>query len=1005
MKDLGHGANVDFMAKAFNKNTKDIIDFSSNINPKLISNLEKYILEGLNKSTSYPDINYTSLKKNIGNYININPEFIIPGNGATEIIYLLMKNIKKRLAILNPTFSEYERGARLNNLEVINFMLNKDDEFSVNLDEIEEKIDEFDSLFICNPNNPNGKVKNIEKLLELMSKHNKLLIVDETFMEFVYEEEKYSLIKYINKYENLFILKAVTKFFGMPGLRLGYGVTSNKKLIENIKKEGFVRIRVNGENYEVTDEIDLSKNKKHNIEVVVDRIVIKDGIESRLTDSIETAVKLSDGLVIAQIIDGEEILYSTKFACPEHGVGIEELSPRMFSFNAPFGACETCNGLGESKEVDPDLVIPNKDLSIKQGAIAAWGSVGVNDDTYYSKMVQSLANHFGVSIETPVKDLPEEFVHELLYGTNNVMVQFIYESKYGGRREYQAYFEGVIPNLERRYRETNSEYSRDKIEEYMAETPCPKCKGARLKKEVLSVLVDGKNIMEVTDFSVNELVEYIENINLSEKQKFIAHEILKEIRGRAIFLRDVGLDYLNLSRKAGTLSGGEAQRIRLATQIGSALVGVLYVLDEPSIGLHQRDNDRLIKTLRHLTDIGNTLIVVEHDEDTMRECDYIVDIGPGAGVHGGQIVAQGTLEEILDNPNSITGQYLSGKKEIQIPEITREGNGNFIEIVKANENNLKNINVKFPLGKFTCITGVSGSGKSTLINDILYKGIASKINKLRDRPGKHKEIKGIENIDKIINIDQSPIGRTPRSNPATYTGVFDMIRDLFASTNEAKARGYQKGRFSFNIKGGRCEACKGDGIIKIEMHFLPDVYVPCEVCKGERYNRETLQVKYKDKTIADVLDMNVEEALKFFENIPNIKRKLETLMDVGLSYIKLGQPSTQLSGGEAQRIKLATELSKRPTGKTLYILDEPTTGLHMADVDKLIQVLQKLADTGNSIVVIEHNLDVIKTCDYIIDLGPEGGYKGGKIVATGTPEEVSKVEGSYTGKFLKKYFE
>ena len=779
---------------------------------------------------------------------------------------------------------------------------------------------------------------------------------------------------------------------------------THKKLIENIKKEGFVRIRVNGENYEVTDEIDLSKNKKHNIEVVVDRIVIKDGIESRLTDSIETAVKLSDGLVIAQIIDGEEILYSTKFACPEHGVGIEELSPRMFSFNAPFGACETCNGLGESKEVDPDLVIPNKDLSIKQGAIAAWGSVGVNDDTYYSKMVQSLANHFGVSIETPVKDLPEEFVHELLYGTNNVMVQFIYESKYGGRREYQAYFEGVIPNLERRYRETNSEYSRDKIEEYMAETPCPKCKGARLKKEVLSVLVDGKNIMEVTDFSVNELVEYIENINLSEKQKFIAHEILKEIRGRAIFLRDVGLDYLNLSRKAGTLSGGEAQRIRLATQIGSALVGVLYVLDEPSIGLHQRDNDRLIKTLRHLTDIGNTLIVVEHDEDTMRECDYIVDIGPGAGVHGGQIVAQGTLDEILDNPNSITGQYLSGKKEIQIPEITREGNGNFIEIVKANENNLKNINVKFPLGKFTCITGVSGSGKSTLINDILYKGIASKINKLRDRPGKHKEIKGIENIDKIINIDQSPIGRTPRSNPATYTGVFDMIRDLFASTNEAKARGYQKGRFSFNIKGGRCEACKGDGIIKIEMHFLPDVYVPCEVCKGERYNRETLQVKYKDKTIADVLDMNVEEALKFFENIPNIKRKLETLMDVGLSYIKLGQPSTQLSGGEAQRIKLATELSKRPTGKTLYILDEPTTGLHMADVDKLIQVLQKLADTGNSIVVIEHNLDVIKTCDYIIDLGPEGGDKGGKIVATGTPEEVSKVEGSYTGKFLKKYF-
>ena len=780
---------------------------------------------------------------------------------------------------------------------------------------------------------------------------------------------------------------------------------THKKLIDNIKKEGFVRIRVNGENHEVTDDIELSKNKKHNIEVVVDRIIVKDGIESRLTDSIETAVKLSDGLVIAQIIDGEEILYSTKFACPEHGIGIEELSPRMFSFNAPFGACETCNGLGESKEVDPDLVVPNKELSIKQGAIAAWGSVGVNDDTYYSKMVQSLANQFNVSIETPFKDLPEDFVQELLYGTNNTIVQFIYESKYGGRREYQAYFEGVIPNLTRRYNETNSDYARDKIEEYMSETPCPKCKGARLKKEVLSVLVDGKNIMDVTDFSVNELIEYIENITLSEKQKFIAHEILKEIKGRAIFLRDVGLDYLNLSRKAGTLSGGEAQRIRLATQIGSALVGVLYVLDEPSIGLHQRDNDRLIKTLRHLTDIGNTLIVVEHDEDTMRECDYIVDIGPGAGIHGGQIVAEGTLDEILANSNSITGQYLSGKKVIQIPETTREGNGNFIEIVKANENNLKNINVKFPLGKFTCITGVSGSGKSTLINDILYKGIASKVNRLRDRPGKHKEIKGIENIDKIINIDQSPIGRTPRSNPATYTGVFDMIRDLFASTNEAKARGYQKGRFSFNIKGGRCEACKGDGIIKIEMHFLPDVYVPCEICKGERYNRETLQVKYKDKTIADVLDMNVEEALKFFENIPNIKRKLETLMDVGLSYIKLGQPSTQLSGGEAQRIKLATELSKRPTGKTLYILDEPTTGLHMADVDKLIQVLQRLADTGNTIVVIEHNLDVIKTCDYIIDLGPEGGDKGGKIVATGTPKEVSKVEGSYTGMFLKKYFE
>ena len=780
---------------------------------------------------------------------------------------------------------------------------------------------------------------------------------------------------------------------------------THKKVIENITKEGFVRIRVNGENYEVTDEIDLNKNKKHNIDVVVDRIVIKDGIEGRLADSIETAVKLSDGLVIAQIIDGEEILYSTKFACPEHGIGIEELSPRMFSFNAPFGACDVCKGLGESREVDPDLVIPNKDLSIKQGAIAAWGSVSTSDDTYYSKMVQSLAEHYNVSLDTPFKDLPEDFVQELLYGENNITVEFIFDSKFGGRRHYKAPFEGVIVNLERRYRETNSEYSREKIEEYMAETPCPKCKGSRLRKEVLSVLIGGKNIIEVTDLSVKELLNFMGSLELSEKNKFIAHEILKEINERSSFLRDVGLEYLTLSRKAGTLSGGEAQRIRLATQIGSALVGVLYVLDEPSIGLHQRDNEKLIGTLRHLTDLGNTLIVVEHDEDTMREADYVVDIGPGAGVHGGEIVAQGTLDEILENPNSMTGLYLSGRKVIEIPKHIREGNGNFIEIIGATENNLKNVDVKLPLGKFICITGVSGSGKSSLINSILYKGVASKVNKLRERPGKHKEIKGIENIDKIINIEQSPIGRTPRSNPATYTGVFDQIRDLFATTNEAKARGYKKGRFSFNVKGGRCEACKGDGIIKIEMHFLPDVYVPCEVCKGERYNRETLQVKYKDKTIADVLDMNVEEALEFFENIPSIKRKLETLMDVGLSYIKLGQPSTQLSGGEAQRIKLATELSKRPTGKTLYILDEPTTGLHMADVDKLIHVLQKLADTGNSIVVIEHNLDVIKTCDYIVDLGPEGGDKGGTIIATGTPKEICKVKESYTGQFLKKYFE
>lgn len=777
---------------------------------------------------------------------------------------------------------------------------------------------------------------------------------------------------------------------------------THKNLIENIKKEGFVRLRVDGENYEVIDEINLEKNKKHNIEVVVDRIIIKEGIENRLADSIETSIKLSDGLVIA-LVDDKEILYSTKFACPDHGIAIEELSTRMFSFNSPFGACEVCNGLGESKEVDIDLVIPNKELSIKQGGIAPFGNV--SDDTYYSKMIKTLANIYNVSLETPIKNLSKEFLDAILHGDNKKLLEFEYESKYGGRKTHQTYFEGIISNLKRRYSETTSEIAREKIEEYMTETVCPKCKGARLKKEVLYVLVDNKNIMEVTDFSISELINYIENINLNDKQKLIASEILKEIKSRAKFLSDVGLDYLTLSRKAGTLSGGEAQRIRLATQIGSALVGVLYVLDEPSIGLHQRDNYRLIKTLRHLTDIGNTLIVVEHDEDTMRECDYIVDIGPGAGVYGGEIVAKGTLEDIINNEKSLTGMYLSGKRKIEIPETIREGNGKFIEIIKASENNLKNVNLKLPLGKFVCVTGVSGSGKSTLINDILFKAISSKINKSKDKPGKHKEIKGIENIDKIINIDQSPIGRTPRSNPATYTGIFDNIRDLFASTNEAKARGYQKGRFSFNIKGGRCEACSGDGVIKIEMHFLPDVYVPCEVCKGKRYNRETLQVKYKEKTISDVLDMNIEEALEFFENIPIIKRKLQTLMDVGLSYIKLGQPSTQLSGGEAQRIKLATELSKRPTGKTLYILDEPTTGLHMEDVNKLITVLQRLCDNGNSMVVIEHNLDVIKTCDYIIDLGPEGGNKGGEIIATGTPKEVSKIDGSYTGKFLKKYFE
>lgn len=777
---------------------------------------------------------------------------------------------------------------------------------------------------------------------------------------------------------------------------------SHKKVIDNIRKEGFVRVRIDGETYDVNDEFELEKNKKHTIEVIVDRIVIKENIEARLAGSVETAVKLSDGLIICHVIDGEETMYSTKFACPDHGIGIEELSPRMFSFNAPFGACDVCNGLGESREVDVDLVVPNKELSLKQGAIAAWSTNGLNDNTYYSMMVKALCDKYNVSIETPFKDLPDDFVEELLNGKENTLLTFEFDSKFGGMKTYQNYYEGVVVNLERRYRETNSDAMRDRLDDFMADRPCPKCKGRRLKPEVLAVKVGGKNIMEVTDLSVEDLIDYIEGLNLSEMDMHIAKDVVKEIRERASFLKNVGLGYLTLSRKAGTLSGGEAQRIRLATQIGSALTGVLYVLDEPSIGLHQRDNDKLIATLRNLTDLGNTLIVVEHDEDTMRAADYIVDIGPAAGIHGGEIVAQGPVEEIIKNPNSITGKYLSGEIKIPVPETTREGNGNFVEVVGAKENNLKNINAKFPLGKFTCVTGVSGSGKSTLVNEILYKGLTHKINKSRVRPGDHKEILGTEHIDKIINIDQSPIGRTPRSNPATYTGVFDMIRDLFASTNEAKARGYKKGRFSFNVKGGRCEACKGDGILKIEMFFLPDVYVPCEVCKGERYNRETLQVKYKDKSIADVLDMNVEEALEFFENHASIKRKLESLMDVGLSYIKLGQPSTQLSGGEAQRIKLATELSKRPTGRTMYILDEPTTGLHSEDVRKLIEVLQRLADTGNTVVVIEHNLDVIKTADHIIDLGPEGGTMGGTIIATGRPVDICKVESSYTGQYLKK---
>lgn len=774
----------------------------------------------------------------------------------------------------------------------------------------------------------------------------------------------------------------------------------HQKIFESIRKEGFVRIRVDGEVKDVNEEIKLDKNKKHSIEVVVDRIVIKSGIEQRLTDSLETALKMADGLVIVDIIDKDEMLFSQKLSCIDCGIGIDELSPRMFSFNSPFGMCETCNGLGNHKKVDPELVIPNPSLSINQGAIAPYGNT--SDDTYYFKMFKTIADYYNFDMDRPIGEASQEILDELLYGTGDRAISFEFESRFSGMRSYEAPFEGIIPNLERRYGETNSDYMREKIEGFMSVIPCPKCVGTRLRPESLAVKVEDINISQLTDLSIRKALDFFNNISLTEKQEIIAHQILKEIRERLNFLVDVGLDYLTLSRNAGTLSGGESQRIRLATQIGSSLVGVLYVLDEPSIGLHQRDNDRLLKTLRNLTDLGNTLIVVEHDEDTMFVADHIVDIGPGAGLHGGEIVAQGTIEDIKKCDASITGQYLSGKKEISVPKKRRKPNGKWIEVKGASENNLKNIDVKFPLGVFTSVTGVSGSGKSTLVNEILYKRIAQELHRSKDKPGKHKSVEGLEHIDKIIDIDQSPIGRTPRSNPATYTGVFDFIRDVFSITPEAKVRGYSKGRFSFNVKGGRCEACKGDGIIKIEMHFLPDVYVPCEVCKGKRYNRETLQVKYKGKTISEVLDMTVEESLEFFDSIPSIKRKIQTMYDVGLGYIKLGQPSTQLSGGEAQRIKLATELSKRSTGKTLYILDEPTTGLHIADIHKLIKVLNKLVDGGNAVVVIEHNLDVIKTSDYIIDLGPEGGDKGGTIVFQGSPEELCKVPESYTGQFLSK---
>ena len=777
---------------------------------------------------------------------------------------------------------------------------------------------------------------------------------------------------------------------------------THAKLFEQARKSGYVRVLADGNLYVLNEEIKLDKNIKHNIEIIVDRLIVKPGIEKRLTDSIETVLNLAEGKLVVDTMDGNYVNFSQSFACPDCGISIDEIEPRSFSFNNPFGACPSCFGLGYRMEFDVDLMIPDRSLSISQGAITVMGWQSCTDKGSFTRAIlDALAKEYHFDLDTPFEEYPQEVQDVLIHGTNGKEVKVYYKGQ-RGEGVYDVAFEGIVKNVERRYRETGSETMKQEYESFMRITPCPSCKGQRLKPEALAVTVGDKNIHEVTSMSISSLHEFLEELKLSETQQLIGEQVLKEIKARVGFLVNVGLDYLTLARATGTLSGGEAQRIRLATQIGSGLVGVAYILDEPSIGLHQRDNDKLLGTLKHLRDLGNTLIVVEHDEDTMRAADCVVDIGPGAGEHGGQLVAIGTAEEIMQNPNSITGQYLSGKIKIPVPEVRRKPTG-FLTIRKAAENNLKNIDVKIPLGVMTCVTGVSGSGKSSLVNEILYKSLARKLNRARIIPGKHKCIEGVEQLDKVIDIDQSPIGRTPRSNPATYTGVFDQIRDLFAATADAKARGYKKGRFSFNVKGGRCEACSGDGILKIEMHFLPDVYVPCEVCQGKRYNRETLEVKYKGKSIYDVLNMTVEEALAFFDHVPSIKRKIQTLYDVGLSYIRLGQPSTELSGGEAQRIKLATELSKRSTGKTIYILDEPTTGLHFADVHKLIEILQRLSEGGNTVVVIEHNLDVIKTADYIIDIGPEGGDKGGTVVAKGTPEEIAANPASYTGQYVSKY--